>query len=200
MIRYFILCLIFWAILIGIPAAVAADSIKGSMQVTGIDAGKKKTEDVEFIISGDQARINTTYSIYYVVELDTERAFLVNPRRKTVTAMYAKDILNHSLPPLVILKNKSSIKNYLASTNAKLENDISNGSSKYELWRFTLEDVYYTVKIKLPEYFPEEVEISSKDSKTTIIIKDKQYISDQTLASDYFVIPQHYKLLDLLEK
>jgi hypothetical protein len=200
MIRYFIVILLIFVLF---PAEITARdyaATRGKMLVTEITGEKKDKEQVVFTIKANEARIDTGSKIYYIVELDTQKAFLVNPRRKTITLMYSKNILEHELPPLQILKDKISLKSYLTEINAHFETVIVDGPDRYEKWVFNIGPVFYIVKIKLPEYFPHEVEITSNDRKTIVRIEEKEFISPELLSEDYFTVPQDFNLVDLISK
>lgn len=193
--------IVFLIVLLPLPCIA-----KNNVVVTGTiflkETIKKKTSenDVEFFIKGNKARINTKSKVYYIVDLDTDEAFLVNTKRNTVSKMHVSSMLNHSLPPLVTLKDKSKLKCYLTSTNAHFEGLITEGLNKFELWNFNIDAIYYKVKVSLPEYFPVEVEITSKKGKTIAVVEKKINISGADLPENYFDVPNDFDLLDLIEK
>jgi hypothetical protein len=198
MLRILIFAILILTFITPICLAQPGKIITGEMNVVVIEEGKKDSEDVKFTIHGDQARLDTKASIYYIVELDTEIAYLVNPRRKTVSIMYARNILNHTLPPLFILKDKAGLKRYLSNANGKLESIVNEDSVKYEVWAFSIGPESYKVKIKLPEYFPAQVTISSKNLRTIVNVKDKNISTDTTLPVKFFCIPDSFDVVDLM--
>lgn len=173
----------------------------GTISITAIrERGKKYFEKVKFTISDDFARIDATNNIHYLVNLKTEKVYIVNHNRKSVTIMFASNLLDQSLPPLIILRDRAGLKKYLSSVNAHLDKITTESSTKYELWKFNISNFYYTVLIKLPEYFPKQVEVSSKNNKTIATVITKREIDSNTVAPNFFTVPLEYNLVDLISK
>ncbi|MEW5822137.1 MAG: hypothetical protein AB1782_18225 [Cyanobacteriota bacterium] len=186
----------------GISYAITGQSISGEISITEYttDNKKKGTEKVSFIICDDNARVDASEIVYYLINLIDEKTHVVNTKREKVTVTYASNIIEHTLPPLVILKSRANLKKYLTSTNAKLVDTFQEGLSQYELWQFSIGPIYYKVKIKLPEYFPEQVEILTNKKKTIVSILNKEYNPKANVAPETFVIPKNFKVVDLISK
>lgn len=175
-------------------------AITGSIELKETIDGKKTKDVVDYIIKGKLARINASPKLYYIVELDTKKAYLVNDKRKTVTLMYASDIMNHELPPLMILQDKTSLKQYLVSINGHLEGLITKGASKFECWRFNIGAVYYKIQILLPDYYPKIIYITSNKNTTMATILEKTDISPAQVPENAFEIPKNYQKVDLISR
>lgn len=178
-----------------------SEAVLGKIKITNYKKNvEKSSEVVDYIIYGNKSRVQASEKVYYLIDLKTEKTRVVNNKRERVTITYASSILEHSLPPLVILKNRASLKNYLTSINATLESVIQIGLRNYELWQFNIGNAFYKVKVKLPEYYPEEIEISSKKRKTIIEVIDKQEIPAAELNKSLLQAPENYKIVDLIKK
>lgn len=175
-------------------------AIIGTIELKETIDGKTSVEVVNYTIIDKFARIDPNPKLYYIVELDTEKAYLINNKRKTVTLMYASEIMNHTLPPLMILKDKTSMKKYLTSTNAHLEDVVHNGANKYEYWRFNIGSVYYKIQILLPDYYPKIIYITSQGNKTMATILEKEDVSAATIPENLFIIPKDYKKVNLISQ
>jgi len=160
----------------------------------------KASEKVTFTISDKFARVDISPSVYYLINLEDEKTYVVNTKRQKATLTYASEILEHRLPPLMILKSRNSLKKYLTSINAHLIKVKSENLDKYELWQFNIDKFNYNVKIKLPEFFPKQVIITSDKIKTDIIVEERKQLPVNYLQPDYFMVPEEFKIIDLITK
>ena len=92
------------------------------------------------------------------------------------------------------------MKKYLTSINAHLIKVKSENLDKYELWQFNIDKFNYNVKIKLPEFFPKQVIITSDKIKTDIIVEERKQLPVNYLQPDYFMVPEEFKIIDLITK
>lgn len=181
--------------------AFSTDVLTGTMLIAEFSEGKKKSsEEVVFFINDNLSRIDASSKVHYLINLDDEITYVINNKRQTVTKTYASNVLEVTLPPLIILKSRASLKNYLSSINAHLEEVVMEGLKKYEIWKFNIGCNYYRVKVILPEYFPEEVEITSKKQKTVVKMLNKSRKPLNELPSNFFIVPDNFKVVDLIAK
>lgn len=196
-----LICLLIFIIFEPVLIAAPIKAVSGTIKISEYRKGNKKaSEMVDYLIYGNKSRIQATDKVYYIIDLDTEKTRVVNDRRKKITITYASSILEHSLPPLVILKSRSSLKNYLASINATLETVMQVGLKNFELWQFNIGNAFYKVKVKLPEYYPQEIEIITKNRKTIIEVLEKKEIPVAEFNKALLQIPGDYKVVDLIKK
>lgn len=177
------------------------DAVYGTLLVEEYKNNElKESGNVTFTIAGMFARVNINEKIYYLINLDDETTYVVNKKREKATLTYASNVLKHRLPPLIILKNRASLRKYLTSINAQLSEEKGENFDKFEVWQFNIDQYDYKVKVKLPEFFPQQVVIVSKKRKTVITVEERKIMSVNYLEPDYFMVPEQYKIIDLITK
>lgn len=160
----------------------------------------KSSGNVTFTIADMFARVNISEKVYYLVNLDDEKTYVVNTKREKATLTYASNVLKHRLPPLIILRSRASLRKYLTSINAHLLDEKSESTDKFEVWQFNIDKYDYIVKVKLPEFFPKQVIITFDKRKTVINVEERKIMSVSYLEPDYFMVPEEYKIIDLIPK
>ncbi|MGD9581177.1 MAG: hypothetical protein AB7V50_07375 [Vampirovibrionia bacterium] len=186
---------------VNMALAIKEEATYGTLLVKEYKNDELKASDkVTFTISGMYARVDISDNVYYLINLSDEKTYVINKKRQKATLNYASNIIDKKLPPLVILKNRVSLKKYLTSINANLQDVITENASKYEVWHFNIDQCDYIVKVKLPEFFPKQVVINFKKNKMLINVEELKKMSSNYLEPDYFMVPQEYKIIDLITK
>ena len=201
MLRYMIIILTCFMLMPCTSYAASKEATKGVLLVTEYKNNKKKgSEEVPFIIANNLARVDVSTKVYYIINLDDDQTLVINNKRKTATNTYLSNVLEQSLPPIAILKSRSNLKKYLTSSGAHLEEVITKGLKKYEIWQFSIDKNYYKLKVLLPEFFPEEIEVSSKKNRIIVKVIEKSKVPQIMLDPELFFVPSDFNMVDLISE
>ena len=151
---------------------------------------------VSYLQHKNYVRLDTQEGIYYIIDLNQEKAEIVNPKRKTVTVLPASKMVRYKLPPLFVFKNADNLKQYLTNHQATLLKKPDDKAS-LEKRNLKLDKFEYLLTIKLPEYYLKRIEIINASKKVELLMINRFSKPVSKLVKNSFLIPANYKTLDL---
>lgn len=157
--------------------------------------GHSVSKVVGYISYNNFIRLNISSKLYYIVNIHSRKAFIINKKRKNVTITNISELTSFDLPPIEILKDSAELKNYLKENQSTFVKKLTNSN---EVWKYNKGKQLCFMEIKKPEFTPVLLEVFELGHKKTLIkILEKIQKAKHQIPNDTFIVPNEFKQIDL---
>lgn len=193
----FLILFLFFFLKLNISRAVDDNLIiKGELNLSVESKNKlKEYNNIPFYSNSQWVRLEISDKVYYIVNISSEKAFVVNKKRNTVSQTNFKNLIEFESPSLKIFQNKDILKNFLSDNKASLLKEYKLNNTPYQNWSFNVKGNNYYVSIKLPEFLICNLQI--KMPRKTIFVSVNKLKTIARVDNSYFAIPQKFTIIKL---